>query len=130
MSGFGNNFAPSDWSSLSVDPAIVSFRQFPQFNNQQQQQQPQNPASSDLYMSQINQQGTDQFKTAIVQINLFSSFSGFGMNHNGMNMQNNLQSQTSPAQVSHYRKLYLIFSMKLQFCNIYFSGLSPFKSIE
>lgn len=54
--GFGNNF--SDWSSLSLDPAIVSFRQYPQFNPQQQQQQPaQNPPNNELYMSQMNQQG-------------------------------------------------------------------------
>lgn len=48
--GFGNNF--SDW----IDPAIVSFRQYPQFNPQQQQQA-QNQANNDMYMSQINQQG-------------------------------------------------------------------------
>lgn len=54
--GFGNNF--SDWSSLSLDPAIVSFRQFPQFNPQQQhQQQPPSQPNNDLFMSQINQQG-------------------------------------------------------------------------
>jgi CCR4-NOT transcription complex subunit 4 len=68
-SGFGNSF--DQW----IDPAIVSFRQYP--FNPQQQQQAQNQANNDLYMS--HQQG-------------------FGMNH-GMNMQNNLQSQTSPAQV-------------------------------
>jgi hypothetical protein len=55
--GFGNNF--SDWTSM--DPAIVSFRQFSQFNPQQQQQQPQaqnQPNNNDLFqMSQMNQQG-------------------------------------------------------------------------
>lgn len=60
--GFGNNF--SDWTSL--DPAIVSFRQFSQFNPQpppppqqappqQQQQQQQN--QNDMFMSQMTQQG-------------------------------------------------------------------------
>lgn len=59
--GYGNNFS-SDWTSL--DPAIVSFRQFPQYNmnSQQQQQNPppqqshQNQTNGDLFMSQINQQ--------------------------------------------------------------------------
>ncbi|XP_070497126.1 GATA zinc finger domain-containing protein 14 isoform X1 [Chironomus tepperi] len=82
--GFGNNF--SDWTSM--DPAIVSFRQFSQFNPQQQQppqqQQAQNQPNNDMFMSQMNQQG-------------------FG--HHGMNMQNNLQSQTSPAQVFSHSNL-------------------------
>ena len=50
----------SDWTSL--DPAIVSFRQFPQYNmNGQQQQPPQQPQgphqpNPDFILSQINQQ--------------------------------------------------------------------------
>lgn len=80
-----NQHKSADWTSM--DPAIVSFRQFSQFNpqQQQQQQQAQNPPSnSDMFMSQMNQQG-------------------FG--HHGMNMQNNLQSQTSPAQVFSHSNL-------------------------
>lgn len=53
FSGFTNNF--SDW----IDPAIVSFRQFPQFNPQQQQQQVQNQPSNDMYLSQMNQPGNE-----------------------------------------------------------------------
>lgn len=88
--GFGNNI--SDWTSM--DPAIVSFRQFSQFNPQQQQQQPpqaqnQQPNNGDMFqISQMNQQG-------------------FG-HHHGMNinMQNNMQSQqTSPAQVFSHSNL-------------------------
>lgn len=52
--GFNNSY--SDW----IDPAIVSFRQFPQFNPQQQQQA-QNQANNDLFMSQMNQQGNSPF---------------------------------------------------------------------
>lgn len=56
--GFGNSF--SDWTSL--DPAIVSFRQFSQFNPQPQQQQQQQPQpaqqnQNDMFMSQMTQQG-------------------------------------------------------------------------
>jgi len=45
-----------------MDPAIVSFRQFSQFNppqqqQQQQQQQAQNQPNNDMFMSQMNQQG-------------------------------------------------------------------------
>lgn len=54
--GFGNNF--NDWSSLSLDPAIVSFRQYPQFNQQQQQQQAPSQPNNDFHnMSQMNQPG-------------------------------------------------------------------------
>lgn len=78
--GFGNSF--SDWTSL--DPAIVSFRQFSQFNPQPQQQPPppqqQQQAQqnqNDMFMSQMTQQG-------------------FG--HHGMN-------QTSSAQVFSHSNL-------------------------
>lgn len=83
--GFGNSF--SDWSSLSVDPAIVSFRQFSQFNPQGQPPQQQQQGGNDHFMSQLNQQQQQ----------------GFGMSHNSMNMQNNMQS--SPAQVFSHSNL-------------------------
>ncbi|KAG5675002.1 hypothetical protein PVAND_004943 [Polypedilum vanderplanki] len=76
----------ADWTSM--DPAIVSFRQFSQFNPQQQQQTQNQPNNNDLFqMSQMNQQG-------------------FGHHHGmNMNMQNNMQSQTSPAQVFSHSNL-------------------------
>lgn len=56
--GYVNNYS-SDWTSL--DPAIVSFRQFPQYQQQQPQQQQQqqthqNQTNGDLIFSQINPQ--------------------------------------------------------------------------
>lgn len=51
-----------------MDPAIVSFRQFSQFNpqqQQQQQQQAQNPPNNDMFMSQMNQQGKNSSYKAI-----------------------------------------------------------------
>jgi hypothetical protein len=77
-----NQHKSADWTSM--DPAIVSFRQFSQFNPQQQQQQQQaqqNQPSNDMFMSQMNQQG-------------------FGHH---LNMQNNMQ--TSPAQVFSHSNL-------------------------
>lgn len=66
--GFGNNF--SDW----IDPAIVSFRQFPQFNPQQQQQA-QNQANNDMYMPQMNQQpGNDKAQIFISSRNAQKSY--------------------------------------------------------
>lgn len=56
--GFGNSF--SDWSTLSVDPAIVSFRQFSQFNPQGQQPPQQQQGGNDHFMSQLNQQQQQQ----------------------------------------------------------------------
>lgn len=53
--GFGS--LSSDWTTL--DPAIVSFRQFPSFLPQQQQQQQQQPpqhSAADMFMPQLNQQ--------------------------------------------------------------------------
>jgi hypothetical protein len=51
-----------------MDPAIVSFRQFSQFNpTQQQQQQPPPPPqpqaqnSNEMFMPQMNQQGSRAF---------------------------------------------------------------------
>ena len=48
----------SDWTSL--DPAIVSYRQFSQFNPQAPPQPPPQQAQqnqNDMYMSQMTQQG-------------------------------------------------------------------------
>ncbi|GAB0095266.1 myb-like protein I [Sergentomyia squamirostris] len=82
----------SDWTSL--DPAIVSFRQYPQLvpgpalqQQQQQQQQSQAPTTSDLFMSQQQQQ------------------TGPGFTHHGLNLQSSIMNQqppqpNSPAQVN------------------------------
>ncbi|XP_059618238.1 uncharacterized protein DDB_G0283357 [Phlebotomus argentipes] len=80
----------SDWTSL--DPAIVSFRQYPTLlpgpTLQQQQPQSQAPQTSDMFMSQQQQQQT-----------------GPGLTHHGINLQSSImnqqqpQQQNSPAQV-------------------------------
>lgn len=63
--GFGN--LNSDWTTL--DPAIVSYRQFPTFlqgpppqqqPQQQQQSQPQHNAA-DMFLPQLNQQNQGEF---------------------------------------------------------------------
>ncbi|XP_055680361.1 putative uncharacterized protein DDB_G0286901 isoform X2 [Lutzomyia longipalpis] len=77
----------SDWTSL--DPAIVSFRQYPTLlpgptlQQQQQQQQSQAPQTTDLFMSQQQQQQT-----------------GPGFTHHGLNLQTSIMNQQAPQQNS------------------------------
>uniref|UniRef100_A0A1L8DI73 CCR4-NOT transcription complex subunit 4 n=1 Tax=Nyssomyia neivai TaxID=330878 RepID=A0A1L8DI73_9DIPT len=74
----------SDWTSL--DPAIVSFRQYPTLlpgpTLQQQQPQSQAPQTSDLFLSQQQQQ------------------TGPGFSHHGLNLQTSIMNQQPPQQNS------------------------------
>ncbi|XP_055712831.1 putative mediator of RNA polymerase II transcription subunit 26 isoform X2 [Phlebotomus papatasi] len=74
----------SDWTSL--DPAIVSFRQYPTLLSgptlQQQQAQSQAPQTSDLFLSQQQQHN------------------GPGFTHHGINLQSSIMNQQPPQQNS------------------------------
>lgn len=106
--GFGSM---TDWTTL--DPAIVSYRQFPSFmsgppmQSQQQPQQQQQHNAADMFMPQLNQQNQ-----------------GFG-NHHGINLQNsimNQQQQNSPAQVNYSHTNWL--NTNLDQNNMYMNNLT------
>lgn len=113
-----------DWTSL--DPAIVSFRQFPSFlsgqpQQQQMSQQSQHNNTADMFMPHLNQQqshniqqqqlgGQGHFENSFKNLDFSNRNNmqqhqqqGFGGQHAGLNLQNsiiNQQQQNSPAQVN------------------------------
>lgn len=113
FAGYGSM---SDWTAL--DPAIVSFRQFPSFlsgpqQQQHQQSQQQQHNNGDMFMPHLNQQQQQQqlggqglFENKLKNLDFSNRNGGFGGGPHGINLQNSIinqqqqQQQNSPVQVN------------------------------
>lgn len=78
---YGNNFP--DWTSL--DPAIVSYRQFSFMNG------PNQPAAGDMFLNAQQQQQSQMNQQQNLQ-------PGQGFGHHGLNLQSNLMGQQQQQQ--------------------------------